>query len=172
MPPAAAAGSRRSDFASGSKEEMRLLRNGEFVSGAVLAALGVFIIMEAREWEYLGPDGPGPGFFPLWYGIGMLVLSVMLMVIHARQAPAPASRGMAGTGRALATWAALVVCVALLKVLGFIVAFSLLALFIVRFLYRQPFGKALAVAVGGAVGFYLLFDVALNVALPAGMLGF
>ncbi len=151
---------------------MRLLRNGDFVSGAVLAALGVFIITEARQWEYLGPDGPGPGFFPLWYGIGLLVLSVMLMVVHARQAPAPESRGMAGTGRPFATWAALVVCVALLKVLGFIVAFSLFALFIVRFLYRQSFGKALAVAVGGAVGFYLLFDVALNVALPAGMLGF
>ena len=151
---------------------MRLLRNGEFVSGAVLAALGVFIIMEAWQWEYLGPDGPGPGFFPLWYGVGLLVLSVMLMVVHARQAPAPESRGMAGTGRAFATWAALAVCVALLKVLGFIIAFSLFTLFIVQVLYRQPFGKALAVAAGGAVSFYLLFDVALNVALPAGMLGF
>ena len=151
---------------------MRLLKNGEFVSGAVLAGLGVFIIMEAWQWEYLGPDGPGPGFFPLWYGVGLLVLSVTLMVVHARQAPAPESRGMAGTGRAFATWAALVVCVALLKVLGFIVAFSLLTLFIVQVLYRQPFGKALAVAAGGAVGFYLLFDVALNVALPAGKLGF
>jgi putative tricarboxylic transport membrane protein len=151
---------------------MRLLRNGEFVSGAVLAALGVYIIMEARQWEYLGPDGPGPGFFPMWYGIGLVVLSALQMAIHARQAPAPESRGMAGTGRALATWIALVVCVALLKFLGFVVAFSLFALFIVRFLYRQPFGKSLAVAVGGAAGFYLLFDVALNVALPAGMLGF
>ena len=151
---------------------MRLLKNGEFVSGAVLAGLGVFIIMEAWQWEYLGPDGPGPGFFPLWYGVGLLVLSVTLMVVHARQAPAPESRGMMGTGRAFATWAALVACVALLKGLGFIVAFSLFALFIVRFLYRQPFGKALAVAAGGAVGFYLLFDVALNVALPAGKLGF
>ena len=35
-----------------------------------------------------------------------------------------------------------------------------------------PLGKALGVAVGGAAGFYLLFDVALNVALPTGMLGF
>jgi len=172
MPAAAAARSRRSGIASRSREEMRLLKNGEFVSGAVLAGLGVFIIMEAWQWEYLGPDGPGPGFFPLWYGVGLLVLSVTLMVVHARQAPAPESRGMAGTGRAFATWAALVVCVALLKVLGFIVAFSLLTLFIVQVLYRQPFGKSLAVAVGGAIGFYLLFDVALNVALPAGKLGF
>ncbi len=153
---------------------MKLLRNGEVVSGAVLAALGIFIVTEARRWEYLGAEGPGPGFFPLWYGIGLIVLSLVLMVMHAQKAPEPASvsTGKGGMSRAFATWAALVVCVALLKVLGFIVAFALFTLFIVRFLYREPLGKALAVAVGGAVGFYLLFDVALNVALPAGMLGF
>ncbi|MNC88000.1 Tripartite tricarboxylate transporter TctB family protein [compost metagenome] len=63
-------------------------------------------------------------------------------------------------------------CVALLKVLGFIIAYALFTLFIVRFLYRQPLGKSLAIAAGGAVGFHLLFAVALNVALPTGMLGF
>ena len=151
---------------------MRLLKNGEFVSGAVLAGLGVFIIMEAWQWEYLGPDGPGPCFFPLWYGVGLLVLSVTLMVVHARQAPAPESRGMAGTGRAFATRAPPGVGGGLLKGPRVTVAFSLLTLFIVQVLYRQPFGKALAVAAGGAIGFYLLFDVALNVALPAGKLGF
>jgi len=62
MPPTTAARSRRSGTASRSKEEMRLLKNGEFVSGAVLAGLGVFIIMEAWQWEYLGPDGPARAF--------------------------------------------------------------------------------------------------------------
>ena len=49
-----------------------LLRNGDVLSAAVLAALGVYIFMEAREWTYLGDDGPGPGFFPIWYGIAMV----------------------------------------------------------------------------------------------------
>ena len=152
---------------------MKLLRNGEVVSGAVLAALGVFIITEARQWEYLGPDGPGPGFFPMWYGIALVALSLVLVVSSAQQPePASASTGKAGTGRAFLAWAALVACVALLKVLGFIIAYALFTLFIVRFLYRQPLGKSLAIAAGGAVGFHLLFAVALNVALPTGMLGF
>lgn len=152
---------------------MKLLRNGEVVSGAVLAALGVFIITEARQWEYLGPDGPGPGFFPMWYGIALVGLSLVLVVSSAQQPePASASTGKAGTGRAFLAWTALVACVALLKVLGFIIAYALFTLFIVRFLYRQPLGKSLAIAAGGAVGFHLLFAVALNVALPTGMLGF
>ena len=32
---------------------------------------GAYIIVTASRWEYLGQDGPGPGFFPLWYGIAM-----------------------------------------------------------------------------------------------------
>ena len=35
----------------------------------------------ARGWEYLGQDGPGPGFFPLWYGIAMLVAVRALVLI-------------------------------------------------------------------------------------------
>lgn len=47
---------------------MRLgrLEQGDLASGAVLAGLGVYIVVQARRWEYVGPDGPGPGFFPLW----------------------------------------------------------------------------------------------------------
>jgi putative tricarboxylic transport membrane protein len=154
---------------------MSLLKNGEVVSGALLAALGVYVVVEARQWEYLGPDGPGPGFFPLWYGIGLTILAVALVAMNWKRAaqvgPAPGGeRG--GKGRALAAWAALVVCVAVLKPLGFLVAFGLFTLFLVRFLYGQSLGRALAVAVGGSLGFWLLFDKALNVTLPAGILGF
>ncbi|MBI1965335.1 MAG: tripartite tricarboxylate transporter TctB family protein [Betaproteobacteria bacterium] len=150
-----------------------MAKTSDVLSGAVLAALGIFIITEARQWEYLGPDGPGPGFFPMWYGIAMVALSSLLIATSIGQALAHAPRPKASeVGRALGTWAVLVACVALLKVLGFIVAFTLFTLFIVRFLYGEPLGKAAAIAVGGAVGFYLLFDVALNVGLPAGMLGF
>ena len=62
--------------------------NGDLVSGAVLAALGIFVVMEARHWDYLAPEGPGPGFFPMWYGIVMLLLSLALvrgMGIHWRR---------------------------------------------------------------------------------------
>ena len=51
-----------------------LLRNGEVISGALLVALGVYIFLQAHAWDYTTPDGPGPGFFPVWYGIAMVVL--------------------------------------------------------------------------------------------------
>jgi putative tricarboxylic transport membrane protein len=154
--------------------EMKLLRNGEVVSGAVLAALGIYVILEARQWEYLGPEGPGPGFFPIWYGIALVVLSVALIAINVRRGSAQAAEAAAGSrkGRALAAWLGLVACVALLKPLGFIVSFALFSLFLVRFLYGESLARSVAVAAGGALGFYLVFDVALNVSLPTGVLGF
>lgn len=147
--------------------------SGDVVSGAVLAGLGAYIIIEARQWVYLGPDGPGPGFFPIWYGIAMVVLSLLLIagnVRKSRTAARPINRHE--LGRALFTWVAFVGCVALLKVLGFMLSFGLLTLFVVAVMYRRPLRVALAVAVGSSVGFYLLFPLALNVSLPVGMFGF
>ena len=151
-----------------------MAKTGDVLSGAALAGLGGYIIVEARGWEYLGPDGPGPGFFPIWYGIAMVVLSLFL-VGYTVLRPAAAERkpvDRSEVGRALATWAAFAGSIAALKMLGFLLSFALLTLFVVRIMYRRPLATALAVAVSGSAGFYLVFPLALNVSLPTGILGF
>lgn len=148
--------------------------NGDVVSGAVLAGLGIYIVLEARRWEYLGPDGPGPGFFPLWYGLLMIAFALLLVVRSVTQrAEAVGTRGnRAEIGRALATWAGLTACIGLLKILGFLLAFALLTFFVAAVMYRRPVLPSLAAAVGCALGFHLLFPLALNVGLPQGFFGF
>jgi hypothetical protein len=131
--------------------------------------------VEARRWEYLGADGPGAGFFPSWYGLAMIALGLLLVATRAVPHGAGArDRGVdwRPSGRAITTWAALVACVGLIKILGFLCSFALFTWFVVAVMYRRPMLPALAVAVGGALGFYLLFPVALNVSLPTGWLGF
>ena len=152
----------------------KLLENGDLWSGLVLAALGVYIIMEARNWTYMGPDGPGAGFFPLWYGIVMVALSAVLVASSVRREASAAGGGVdwRGVGRVGATWLALAISVALLKVLGFVLSFALLTLTIIRFLYLQSALRALVIAAAYAAGFYLLFDLALGIELPGGWLGF
>ena len=148
-------------------------KSGDLWSGVALAALGLYIVFQARQWEYLGPEGPGAGFFPIWYGIAMLALSVLLIVSQLRRRYA---RGNAidwtRLGRALSTWFALAVSVALFKPLGFVISFALLTYFIVAVMYRRPLATAALVAVASAAGFYLVFDLALSVPLPVGVLGF
>jgi putative tricarboxylic transport membrane protein len=149
-------------------------RPADFWSGLALAALGAYIVVQAWHWEYLGDDGPGPGFFPIWYGVAMLVLSAALVISSAsRERNSDTGRvDWRRIGRALAAWAALAASVAAFKLLGFVLSFGALTLFIVAVMFRRRLAVAAAVAASMAAGFYLLFPLALGVQLPVGVFGF
>jgi putative tricarboxylic transport membrane protein len=136
-------------------------RSPDFWSGLALAALGAYIVAQARGWDYLTDDGPGPGFFPLWYGIAILACSAWLGVFG--KSP---NADWRGAGRALATWGAVALSVALVKFIGFALAFGAVAFFIVAVMYRRPPAVAALVALCTVAGFYLVFPLALGVALP------
>ena len=142
---------------------------GDFWSGVVLAALGAYIIFEARQWDYQTPEGPGAGFFPMWYGIAMLLLSVFLVLSNLEIKAKPETPRIL---RALSVWLALAVCVALFKPLGFVISFALFTCYVVAVPYRRGFGLAAAVGAGVSLGFYAVFSLALGLELPAGPLGF
>jgi putative tricarboxylic transport membrane protein len=146
-------------------------RSGDFWSGLALAALGAYIVSQAWSWVYLGEDGPGPGFFPLWYGSLMVLLSLALVAsaVLGKSTPAAPVR-WADVRRALLCWAAFVVSVALMPLAGFVISFALLTWFIVAVMARRPQRIALMLAVGGALFFYALFELALDLALPRGLL--
>jgi len=146
---------------------------GDFWSGLALAGLGAYIIAEAARWEYLGQDGPGPGFFPLWYGIAMAGLSLALVVSSVLREPGAEDRiDWAKARPALAAWVALAASVAALELLGFLIGFAALAFFLVAVMYRRTLAVAATVALASAAAFYGLFGLALGVRLPAGVLGF
>ena len=138
-------------------------RSADFWSGLALGGLGAYIILTASRWEYLGQDGPGPGFFPLWYGIAMSALSLLLVLGSLKR---ETQIDWSDAPRALATWAAFAAMCAAVKLIGFLPAFALLTFFIVAVMYRRPLKVAAAVAVALSAGFYLIFPLALGVNLP------
>jgi putative tricarboxylic transport membrane protein len=133
---------------------------------------GGFVIYEARGLPYHSEFGPGPGFFPLWIGIGIVACSLFLIgaAIFRRGEGIPISR--AEMVRALSAWLAFVLAVALLPLAGFGLSLGLLAAFLVLVLDRRSPWLAIGVAVGLAVGFHVVFAVALGVSLPVGPWGF
>ena len=139
--------------------------NADLWSGLALGGLGVFIIAQASRWEYLGNDGPGPGFFPLWYGIAMTSLSLVLIFSSIRRKENQAI-DWTGAGRAFATWAAFALAAAALKWAGFLVCFAALTFFVVAVMYRRPLKVAAVVALATTAGFYVVFPLALGVKLP------
>jgi putative tricarboxylic transport membrane protein len=148
-------------------------RGGDFWSGLALAALGAWIVSEARGWDYMTEEGPGPGFFPMWYGSIMVALSLVLVartVLGTSKGGAKPAPNWKEIGRALTCWIAFVACVALMNVLGFTVSFALLAWFIIAYMARRPHREALALSVAGAAAFYGLFSYLLDLSLPSGLL--
>jgi putative tricarboxylic transport membrane protein len=153
--------------------EDKTRKSGDLWSGLALAVVGAYIVVQASRWDYLTPEGPGAGFFPVWYGIAMVALAAMLVVSHLRQRSSfRITIAWDRVGRALSTWLALAVSIALFKSLGFVISFALLTYFLVAVMYRRPLKVAAIVALASTAGFYLVFSLALGVPLPAGPLGF
>ncbi|HZQ61068.1 MAG TPA: tripartite tricarboxylate transporter TctB family protein [Casimicrobiaceae bacterium] len=146
----------------------RLLRSGDFWSGLVLCALGVYIVTEAQGWSYGGPDGPGPGFFPLWYGVAMIALSLTLVLRTMLARRAPRTVAWPEVRRALACWIVVMIAVASMKLIGFMLSFALLTWFIVAIMFHRSHALALVLGIGGALVFQGVFDMALGVSLPLG----
>jgi putative tricarboxylic transport membrane protein len=146
------------------------LRSGDFWSGLALAALGTYIVVQARGWVYMNEDGPGAGFFPIWYG-GLMVVLSLLLVVGAVVKPSPASEvRWKDVSRALVCWVAFTASVALMPLLGFVVSFALLTFFVVRVMCGERHRTAFVVAIAGAAAFYALFEMALDLSLPHGFL--
>jgi putative tricarboxylic transport membrane protein len=147
-------------------------RLGDAIAGGLVGALGVYVVLTASGWTLLDVDGPGPGFFPLIYGIGMVVGSLALAVggLRRRPAPEPQRADSAGTYRALGLWAAFVLMVVLMEFVGFAVAFGLVIVFFCRAIFHRSPAFTLASAVLAPIGFHLVFSTLLGVHLPVGRL--
>ena len=149
--------------------------SGNLISGAFLTAFGIYVISVAYKLPYVSEVGPGPGFFPMWLGIGLVLFASWLMFASfspSRNEPKSESESWKSTGRALAGWFAMMVAIALFAWIGFGLSFVLLTIFLIVVLDRRPILLALGVGIGLAVAFYLVFVVALDVSLPVASWGF
>jgi putative tricarboxylic transport membrane protein len=148
---------------------------GNFISAACLAAFGIYVISVAARLDYVSEVGPGPGFFPLWLGIGLVLFASGLMFASmsiSRIKAIGESRSWKGDGLSLAAWSALMVAIALLGRMGFAVSFIVLTMFLIVALDRRPALLAVGVGIGLAVSFHLIFVVALDVSLQKAFCGF
>lgn len=155
---------------------MVLYGKGELLAGAVLAAFGGFVIYEAHSLPYTSESGPGPGFFPLWIGIGIVVCSLAMLYGYFprtdRNSEETAMVSRVELARALGAWLAFVATIILLPLIGFGLSLGLLTAFLILVLDRRSPWLAVGVALGLALGFHLVFPVALGVSLPRGPWGF
>ena len=151
----------------------------DVLPGLVLAGLGGYVAWRALGWDLLTEDGPGPGFFPLGYGVLMVGLSALLVLRAVLRPRLPSEaegegEGAGGGGhlRALGTWVAFAGAAFLMQWIGFVAGFAILAAFIVVFVFGKGPARGAAVGLAASGGFWLVFEALMGVGLPAGPWGF
>ena len=148
---------------------------GNLIAGGALSAFGIYVISVAVRLPYVSEAGPGPGFFPIWLGIGLTMFAAILIYASLRVSkskPLRESGTQPVTARSLAGWVAVMIAIALLSWIGFALSFIVLTVLLIVGLERRPLLLAVGVGVGLAVVFHLIFVVALDVSMPKSVWGF
>lgn len=137
--------------------------------------LGGFILWDASHFRYLTAIGPGPGFFPVWVGGFLVVLSAGLFIQASTSEATFADEEFVpdrdGIRRVLSTLVALVLFVWALERIGYsptAFAFSFVLLIIFG---RTRIVISLALSVLVSVVLFYIFNHLLGVRLPSSPLG-
>jgi putative tricarboxylic transport membrane protein len=145
------------------------------IAAGCLAAFGIYVFYSGSKLAYVSEVGPGPGFFPIWIGVGRMLFGLYQMLLSLSSARRRADHGVAiwsGSTRALGGWVGLALAIALFRWIGFALSLVLLTIFLLVALDRRSVLHALVIGVALAAAFHLIFVIALGVSLPAGPWGF
>lgn len=136
-------------------------------AGGFFLLLGLGAIIGAVRLQIGTPREPQPGFFPFLAGVGLAILSGLLIVQDLR-GRSSAGEPFADLRRPLLAVLALIAFVVLLDPIGYVLATAALATALLLVLGgRLGWGTATLIIVLAA-GSYGLFDRLLNVPLPRG----
>lgn len=145
----------------------------EQLSALVWLAAGATVVTETRTLEYTSEFGPGPGFFPFWLGLVVIALGSVLLVKSAFR-PADGEE-LALPSRYAARQMFLVMAgffgfVFLAEPVGFLLSIGLLFFFLLVFVERRGWRFSLMVSAASTLAFWAVFDRALQLQLPQGLL--
>lgn len=119
---------------------------------------------------------PGAEFLPLWTGVLMAILCILLIVTASRRPTDLSQKEIIPGGRALKSIVLMLVSLAayifLLDVLGYLAGTFFLNICLLHLVMQANWKSTLLVSLFASVSLYVIFQIALNVNLPKSMLGF
>jgi len=135
--------------------------------------VGVVVIFQSWELDYMAEYGPGPGFLPFWLGVGFISLGIALFVkafFSGNRDETIAIPNRRATFQLLLVLAAILGLALLAEKIGFIICIGLMFFFLLAFVERQGWRFSLVMGIGSALVFWIIFELGLELRLPSGLL--
>ena len=143
----------------------------ETVFDFILTALGIVIII--TSWTYgLGSlRKPGPGLYPFFIGISVVIFSIVLLISELRPQRRPPLFNRGDVQTLLSMIAAFCLWILMIPLLGYVIVTLLITFGFCKVMRLEGMWKPLSISAGTALFIYLLFDYWLYIDLPRGILG-
>jgi len=141
------------------------------LAGVLFILFGLSVIWESRKLQYWSDSGPGPGFFPFWLGIIIVITAFLTLYQTLRQEREKAEQkpffaGWEEARKPIFAIGAFIAFIFLVRFTGFYIGAALFIAFIVGFVERRSWAIVAAVTILCLAGFFYVFDHLLQVQLP------
>jgi len=137
----------------------------------ILAVLGIIIVFTSLKYGFGTFRTPGPGLFPFFIGLSVLIFSLALLISEFRTQLRSASLNREDLKTFLLMIFAFCTWILVMPVFGYVVVTVLVMYGICKIMNLEGWWKPLSVSVGTALFIYFLFDYCLYIDLPKGILG-
>jgi putative tricarboxylic transport membrane protein len=143
----------------------------DLTGGFAVLALGIAVVFFSSRLEYMSEFGPGPGFLPLWLGIGLVVCSigVILKVLKRKDKTGVFFKPRTRVG--LKILGLIILTYLLLPVFGFSAGLALFTASSMLLIGKHRWIPCGITAVVTAISIRLIFVHWLSIPLPTGLIG-
>jgi putative tricarboxylic transport membrane protein len=142
------------------------------IGGVAFFLLGVATtILAWLDLPYTADFSPGPGFLPLWLGIGLTICSVPVMVAELRNKDKSGKLFRPETVKCVKVLLLIIAVFLLLPVFGFSAGLALITAGGMRLMGKHSWASCTVTVIVTAVCIHYLFGQWLSIPLPQGMIG-
>ena len=136
-------------------------------AGIVILCLAIFSLVISFQYSYSGIVGPGPGFFPIWLSVSLIILSILYIYESIKGKNVSEEEWPTGHSlkQVLFIMMSLVLFLVLFILCGFLVAGII---FLTVLFYREyKWFVTASLSVGITLFIYVMFNIVLKVHLPS-----
>ena len=143
----------------------------EMVFDLFLVLLGIVIVIVSFGYGFGSLRRPGPGLYPFFIGVAVLVLSLFVTISELRSKTDPHLMDREGIKTFVLMTVTFCLWIVAMPLLGYVIVTLLATCAFCKIMKLEGWWKPLAVSAGTAFFIYLLFDYLLYIDLPRGLLG-